>query len=193
MTFELPKLPYERTALAPHISEETLNYHYGKHHKAYVDKLNGLVANTEFSGLELEDIIMKSEGGIFNNAAQIWNHTFYWHSMTPNGGGAPTGALASAIDEAFDSFDAFKKQFTEAALGQFGSGWAWLVKDANNGLVVMKTSNANNPMTEGHKPLLTCDVWEHAYYIDTRNDRGKYVGNFWELVNWEFVANNLAE
>lgn len=192
MAFELPELPYALDALAPHISEETLQFHYGKHHQAYVNKLNGLVPDTEFADMDLEAIILKSDGGIFNNAAQIWNHTFYWHSMSPQGGGEPSGAVADALHEAFGSLDAFKEQFTQSALTQFGSGWAWLVKTADGKIDVVSTSNAGNPMTDGATPLLTCDVWEHAYYIDTRNDRGKYVSNFWEVVNWDFVEKNLG-
>ena len=191
MAFELPELPYAKNALEPHISKETLEYHYGKHHQAYVNKLNGLVPGTEFENMSLEDIIMKSDGSIFNNAAQIWNHTFYWHSMAPKGSNKPSGALADAIHEFFDSFDKFKEQFTEAAMTQFGSGWAWLIQDNDGTLSVVKTSNAGNPMTDGQKPLLTCDVWEHAYYIDTRNDRGKYVSNFWEVANWHFAEKNF--
>ena len=193
MAYELPELPYSKDALAPHISEETLNFHYGKHHQAYVNKLNALVPGTEFEGLSLEDIIMKANGGIFNNAAQIWNHTFYWHSMSPNGGGEPTCELATALEKAFGSIDNFKEKFTEKALTQFGSGWAWLVKNKDGALEVVNTLNANNPLTDGKKPLLTCDVWEHAYYIDTRNDRGKYVSNFWQLVNWDFAAENFSK
>lgn len=191
MSFELPALPYEMDALAPHISKETLEFHYGKHHKSYVTKLNGLVPGTEFEGKSLEDIIKSADGGVFNNAAQVWNHTFYWNSLSPKGGSAPEGEVAAVINEAFGSFDAFKEQFTQAALTQFGSGWAWLVKDKTGKLSVVKTANAGNPMCDGYTPLLTCDVWEHAYYIDTRNDRGAYLKNFWELVNWEFVANNM--
>lgn len=192
MAFELPELPYAKNALAPHISEETLEFHHGKHHQAYVNKLNGLIPGTEFEKASLEDIILKSDGGVFNNAAQIWNHTFYWNSMSPNGGGDPKGAIADAIHEAFGSLDAFKEKFTDAAMTQFGSGWAWLVQNKSGALEVVNTPNAENPMTAGHKPLLTCDVWEHAYYIDTRNDRGKYVSNFWHLVNWEFADKNLG-
>ena len=191
MAFKLPELPYAKNALEPHISQETLEYHYGKHHQAYVNKLNGLVPGTEFEKMSLEDIIMKSEGGIFNNAAQIWNHTFYWNSMCPKSDSKPKGGLADALHETFGSLDTFKEQFTEAALSQFGSGWAWLVKDKDNKLKVVKTVNANNPMTDGYEPLLTCDVWEHAYYIDTRNDRGKYVSNFWQVVNWDFAEKNF--
>jgi Fe-Mn family superoxide dismutase len=192
MAFELPKLPYAKNALEPHISQETLEYHYGKHHQAYVNKLNGLIPNTEFEKMSLEQIIQKSDGGIFNNAAQIWNHTFYWNCMSPDGGGEPNGKLLEAINKHFDSIDQFKEKFTEAALTQFGSGWAWLVQEHNGELAIVKTLNAGNPMTNDQKPLLTCDVWEHAYYIDTRNDRGKYVSNFWQVVNWEFVEKNLG-
>lgn len=192
MPFELPELPYARNALAPHISEETLDYHYGKHHQAYVNNLNKLIDGTEFANATLEEIIKKSDGGLFNNAAQVWNHTFYWHSMSPNGGGEPTGAVFDAITQAFGSVDAFKEQFTQAGATQFGSGWAWLVQNNDGSLEIMKTSNAGNPLTDGKTPLLTCDVWEHAYYIDTRNDRAKYISNFWQLVNWDFVASNLA-
>lgn len=193
MTYELPDLPYSMNALEPHISQETLEYHYGKHHQAYVNKLNNLVPGTEFEGKSLEDIIVKADGGIFNNAAQVWNHTFYWHCMKPNGGGEPNGDLATAIEQAFGDFESFKEKFTNAALNRFGSGWAWLVKNSDGSLEVMNTLNAGNPLTENKKPLLTCDVWEHAYYIDTRNDRGKYVNNFWEVVNWDFVEKNLSE
>ncbi len=193
MAFELPKLPYALNALEPHISQETLEYHYGKHHAAYINKLNGLVEGTEHAGQSLEDIIKTAQGGIFNNAAQIWNHTFYWHSMTPNSSGEPSEDLASILSNAFGSVDAFKEQFTQAAATQFGSGWAWLIKNANGELEIISTSNAENPLTQGATPLLTCDVWEHAYYIDTRNDRPKYISNFWQVVNWDFVANNLAK
>lgn len=192
MAFELPELPYALNALEPYISQETLEYHYGKHHRAYVNKLNALVPGTKFEGMPLEEIIMKSDGGIFNNAAQVWNHTFYWHCMSPQGGGDPYDALAAAIDETFGSFNKFKEEFTNAALTQFGSGWAWLVKNKHGKLEVLQTLNAGNPMTDDKTPLLTCDVWEHAYYIDTRNDRPKYVSNFWNLVNWDFVVKNFA-
>lgn len=193
MTFQLPELPYPLDGLEPHISKETLEYHYGKHHRAYVNKLNELVPNTEFANLSLEDIIRKAPAGpIFNNAAQVWNHTFYWHCMKPKGGGKPSGKLAEAIDKTFGSCDKFQQQLTEAGLTQFGSGWAWLVKTSDGKLEVVKTSNAGNPLTDKKTPLLTCDVWEHAYYIDTRNDRGKYISNFWQLVNWDFVAKNFA-
>ncbi len=191
MTFELPKLPYPMDALEPHISQETLEYHYGKHHAAYVNKLNGLIKGTEFEKKSLDDIILKSSGGIFNNAAQVWNHTFYWNCMSPEGGGEPYDALAAAIDKNFGSYEKFKDQFISAANNHFGSGWAWLVKTKDGKLEVVSTSNAGNPMTDHKKPLLTCDVWEHAYYIDTRNDRPKYVNNFWQLVNWDFVVKNF--
>lgn len=192
MAFELPALPYAKDALAPHISEETLEFHYGKHHQTYVTNLNNLVAGTEFEGAALEDVVTKSSGGVFNNAAQIWNHTFYWNSLSPNGGGAPTGNLAAAIEAEFGSFDAFKEAFTKCAVTTFGSGWAWLVKDADGKLSLVSSSNAACPLTDGLTPLLTCDVWEHAYYIDYRNARPKYLAAFWELVNWEFAAANFA-
>ncbi|MBB72421.1 MAG: superoxide dismutase [Fe] [Legionellales bacterium] len=193
MAFELPELPYSMDALAPHISQETLEYHYGKHHATYVTNLNNLVPGTEFEGKSLEEIIMASSGGVFNNAAQIWNHTFYWHSLSPNGGGEPTGELADAITAAFGSFAEFKDAFTKASVTLFGSGWAWLVKNASGALEIIQTANAGTPMTDGHQALLTCDVWEHAYYIDTRNARPKYLENFWQLVNWEFASKNFAE
>ncbi|MCE9884337.1 superoxide dismutase [Fe] [Obesumbacterium proteus] len=192
MSFELPALPYEKNALEPHISAETLEYHYGKHHNTYVVNLNNLVKGTEFEGKSLEEIIKTSTGGIFNNAAQVWNHTFYWHCLSPKGGNAPTGAVAEAINKAFGSFDAFKEELTKSAIGNFGSGWTWLVKKADGSLAIVNTSNAATPLTNGDKPLLTVDVWEHAYYIDYRNARPKYLENFWALVNWEFVAKNLA-
>lgn len=192
MTFELPPLPYSRDALAPVLSEETLDYHYGKHHKAYVDNLNKLIPGTEFEGKSLEEIIRKAPpGGVFNNAAQVWNHTFYWHCMTPNGKEDPKGVLAEAINKKFGSFKDFKEAFNKAAVGTFGSGWAWLVKEKDGSLAIQSTSNAGTPMTEGKKALLTCDVWEHAYYIDYRNLRPKYVESFWEIVNWDFVMKNF--
>ena len=191
MSFELPALPYAMDALAPHISKETLEYHYGKHHRAYVNNLNNLVPGTEFEKMSLEDIMKKATGGIFNNAAQIWNHTFYWHSLSPQGGGEPTGELATAIQKSFGSFDDFKTAFSKAATTLFGSGWAWLVKNNKGELEIVQTSNAGNPMLDNKKPLLTCDVWEHAYYIDTRNDRAAYVNQFWALVNWKFAADNF--
>ena len=192
MAFELPELPYAKDALAPHISEETLEFHYGKHHKTYVDKLNGLVPGSEYEGKGLEEIIKTSSGPVFNNAAQIWNHTFYWHCLSPNGGGAPTGAVAAAIDEAFGSFEDFKAKFTDKAINNFGSSWTWLVKDASGKLDIVNTSNAGTPMTDGLTALLTVDLWEHAYYIDFRNARPKYMEAFWSLVNWEFVNQNLG-
>jgi len=192
MAFELPELPYAKTALAPHISAETLDYHYGKHHQTYVTNLNNLVIGTEFEGLSLEEIIAKSSGGIFNNAAQIWNHSFYWNSLSPNGGGQPSSSLASAIDAKFGSFEAFKEAFTKCALTTFGSGWAWLVKDKEGNLSLVSSSNAACPLTDELTPILTCDVWEHAYYIDYRNARPQYLNAFWSLVNWDFAATNFA-
>ena len=192
MTFELPNLPYPKNALEPHISQETFEYHHGKHHAAYVKKLNELVQNTEFEHMDLVEIMKKSSGPIFNNAAQHWNHSFYWLCMSPSGGGEPTGELLKAVNEAFGSFAVFKEKFTAAAIGQFGSGWAWLVKNGDQ-LEIVATGNAENPLTKGKTPLLTCDVWEHAYYIDTRNDRPKYVSHFWEVVNWAFAAENWAK
>jgi Fe-Mn family superoxide dismutase len=192
MAFELPALPYAQDALAPHISAETLEYHYGKHHQTYVTNLNNLTAGTEHENSSLEDVIMNSEAGLFNNSAQVWNHTFYWNSMAPNGGGAPTGEVADAIGSAFGGYDAFVEKFKEAATTQFGSGWAWLV-DAGSGLEIMKTSNADLPMKHNAKALLTIDVWEHAYYIDFRNARPNYITTFLDsLVNWDFVAQNMA-
>jgi Fe-Mn family superoxide dismutase len=191
MPFELPPLPYAQDALAPHLSAETLEYHYGKHHQAYVTNLNNLVAGTEFENASLEDVIMKSDGGLFNNSAQVWNHTFYWNSMKPGGGGAPDGEVAEAINSAFGSYDEFRSKFAEAATTQFGSGWAWLV-DNGSGLEVMKTANADLPMKHSAKALLTIDVWEHAYYIDFRNARPNYISTFLDhLLNWDFVAQNL--
>lgn len=191
MTFTLPELPYAKDALAPHISQETIEYHYGKHHQAYVTNLNKLVPGTEFESMSLEDIIKKAKGGIFNNAAQVWNHTFYWHCLSPNGGGEPTGKLADAINKHFGSFNEFKEQFSQTAATTFGSGWAWLVQDNAGDLKIISTSNAGTPMTEGLTALLTCDVWEHAYYIDYRNARPEYIKEFWALVNWDFVTSNL--
>ena len=192
MSFELPELPYAKNALEPHISQETLEYHYGKHHQAYVTNLNNLVQGTEFTNKSLEGVIKSANGGIFNNAAQIWNHTFYWHSLSPNGGGEPTGPAAQAIDEAFGSFASFKEQFTKAAATNFGAGWTWLVQNGEGALEIFNTSNADTPLKHGKKPLLTIDVWEHAYYIDYRNARPKYIEAFWSLVNWDFVNQNLA-
>ena len=191
MAFSLPALPYDREALAPHISAETLDYHHGKHHQAYVTNLNNLTEGTDFEGKSLEEIIRSAEGGIFNNAAQVWNHTFYFSCLSPTGGGEPTGAVAEALDGAFGGFAAFKEQFTKAAATHFGSGWAWLVADPSGGLAIETSSNAGCPIRDGKKPLLTCDVWEHAYYVDYRNARPKYIDGFWDLVNWQFVAANL--
>ncbi len=191
MAFELPPLPYAKNALEPHISEETLEYHYGKHHNTYVVNLNNLIAGTDFENQSLEDIIKNSDGGIFNNAAQVWNHTFYWNCLSPNGGGEPTGALADAINAKFGSFEQFRKDFSDACVTNFGSGWTWLVKNGSGELEIVKTSNAGCPLTDGLTPLMTCDVWEHAYYIDYRNARPSYVEAFWNLVNWDFVASNL--
>ncbi len=192
MAFELPKLPYAKNALAPHISEETLEYHYGKHHAAYVNKLNELVANTRFAAMPLEEIIKNADQGpLFNNAAQHWNHSFYWNCLAPKAGGKPNGGRAAAIERDFKSFEAFVAQFSDAAVSQFGSGWAWLVRKNDGSLAIEKTSNAENPLTRDLRPLLVCDVWEHAYYIDYRNARAKYVEAFWNLVNWKFVTANL--
>ncbi|ASQ44680.1 superoxide dismutase [Legionella clemsonensis] len=192
MAFTLPPLPYAMDALEPHISKETLEYHYGKHHSTYVTNLNKLISGTEFENLSLEAIIKQSSGGIFNNAAQVWNHTFYWHCLSPNGGDEPTGKIGDAIGKHFGSFAKFKEEFSQVAATTFGSGWAWLVQDDKGALKIMSTSNAGTPMTEGLKALLTCDVWEHAYYIDYRNARPEYIKEFWSLVNWDFVASNLG-
>ncbi len=189
--FQLPKLPYAMDALQPHISKETLEYHYGKHHQAYVNNLNNLTKDNEFASMSLEDIIIKASGGIFNNAAQVWNHTFYWNSMTPKSASEPAGKLADAIKKQFGSFDDFKKLFSQSATTLFGSGWTWLIKNHNGELEIMNTGNAGLPMKEGKQALLTCDVWEHAYYIDYRNVRPTYVENFWKLVNWDFVTENF--
>jgi len=179
-------------ALEPHISKETLEYHYGKHHQTYVTNLNNLIAGTEFESASLEEIVRKSSGGLFNNAAQVWNHTFYWNCLSPNGGGQPEGALADAINAKWGSFDAFKEEFNKQAAGNFGSGWTWLVKKGDGSVDIVNTSNAATPLTTNDIPLLTCDVWEHAYYIDYRNARPKYLESFWNLVNWKFAAENFA-
>lgn len=192
MAITLPQLPYAMDALAPHISKETLEYHYGKHHQAYVTNLNKAIEGTDLASASLEDIIKKSSGGVFNNAAQVWNHTFYWNSLSPNGGGVPTGALLAAINAKWGSVDAFKDAFTKSAAGNFGSGWTWLVKKPDGTLDIVNTSNAGTTVTSDDKALLTCDVWEHAYYIDYRNARPKYLENFWSLVNWSFAATNLG-
>ncbi len=192
MAYELPDLPYAKNALEPHISAETLEYHHDKHHATYVTKLNGLLPGSEFENASLEDIIRKAPaGGIFNNGAQVWNHTFYFNCMGPNGGGAPSGKLADAINSAFGSFDAFKEKFNESAVGNFGSGWTWLVQNDDGSVEIVNTSNAANPLRDGKTPLLTCDVWEHAYYIDYRNARPKYLENFWNVVNWDFVSQQI--
>ncbi len=191
MEHKLPELPYAMDALAPTISKETLEYHYGKHHQTYVTNLNNLIKGTEFEEMSLEDIIMKSSGGLFNNAAQIWNHTFYWNCLSPNGGGEPTGELAAAINASFGSFANFKEEFSKCSITTFGSGWGWLVKNSDGSIALASTSNAGTPMTEGQTALMTCDVWEHAYYIDYRNARPKYLEAFWKLVNWDFIAANF--
>ncbi|ULQ46179.1 superoxide dismutase [Flagellatimonas centrodinii] len=191
MALSHPELPYPREALEPHMSRETLDYHYGKHHKAYVDNGNKLIAGTEFEDMSIEDIVKKSSGKIFNNAAQVWNHTFFWHCLTPNQA-APGKKLTDALVKHFGGLEDFKKQFTDVAAGTFGSGWAWLVQTADGGLEIVSTIGAGNPMTDGKKPLLTCDVWEHAYYIDYRNARPTYLEHFWALVNWNFVEQNLG-
>jgi Fe-Mn family superoxide dismutase len=192
MQHQLPPLPYPMDALVPHISKETLEYHYGKHHAAYVTNLNNLIKGTEFENLGVEEIIKRSSGGIFNNAAQVWNHTFYWNCLSPNGGGQPRGVLADAVGKKWGSFDALKEAFSRSAVANFGSGWTWLVKKGDGSLDIVNTSNAATPVTGADKPLLTCDVWEHAYYIDYRNRRPDYVTAFWNLVNWDFVAGNQA-
>ena len=193
MAFTLPELPYPKDALAPHISAETLDFHHGKHHQAYVTKLNELVAaDAGLQGKSLEDLIKTTSGGVFNQAAQVWNHTFYWHSMKPGGGGEPTGAIADGIKKAFGSFADFKTKFSEAAAAQFGSGWAWLVKNADGGLAIETTSNAETPFAVGKTCVLTIDVWEHAYYIDYRNARPKFIEAWWNLVNWDFANKNFA-
>jgi len=191
MSFTLPKLPYELDALAPHLSKETLEFHYGKHHKTYVDKLNGLVEGRPEAKKSLEELISSAGGPLFNNAAQIWNHTFYWNGFSPNGGGEPQGALKEAINKSFGSFEEFKKKFTESSVALFGSGWNWLVKSESGDLEILGTKDADNPLKHGKKALLTCDVWEHAYYIDYRNARPKYLEAFWNLINWEFVEKQL--
>jgi len=192
MAFELPPLPYAADALEPHYSANTLSFHHGKHHQAYVTKLNELTEGTDNAGKSLEEIIASSSGGLFNQAAQVWNHTFFWNSMSPNGGGAPTGAIADAINAAFGSYDAFKEAFKTAGMTQFGSGWAWLVaKDGK--LEIVKTPNAGCPLTDGYTPIITCDVWEHAYYLDYQNRRPDFLEAFLNnLVNWDFANANLA-
>ena len=191
MIHELPKLPYALEALEPYISKRTLEYHYGKHHQAYVNNLNKLIAGTEFENKSLEEIIRKATGGVFNNGAQVWNHTFYWHCMKPQGGGEPTGALAEAIQKSFASFGDFKEKFSTAAATLFGSGWAWLIKKSDGSLEIVQESNAGNPLKNGATPLLTCDVWEHAYYLDKQNARPDYIADFWKLIDWGAVASRL--
>ena len=191
MSFELPALPYAQDALEPHISAETLSYHHGKHHNAYVVNLNNLIKGTDFEGKTLEEIIMNSDGGVFNNAAQVWNHTFYFEGFSANGGGEPTGELADKINAKFGSFAEFVAKFNALGLATFGSGWVWLVQDDNGELELVNTFNAGTPMTDGKHALLTCDVWEHAYYVDTRNDRGGYIKNFWNIVDWDKVASRM--
>jgi len=191
MIHELPKLPYMLDALEPYISKRTLEYHYGKHHQAYVNNLNKLIPGTEFENKSLEDIIRKATGGVFNNGAQVGNHTFYWHCMKPRGGGEPTGALAEVIQKNFGSFGDFKEKFSSAAATLFGSGWTWLIKKDNGSLEIVQESNAGNPLKNGATPLLTCDVWEHAYYLDKQNARPEYIADFWKLVDWNAVAGRL--
>ncbi|MCG8700360.1 MAG: superoxide dismutase [Bacteroidales bacterium] len=191
MTFELPTLPYGASDLEPVISAKTIEFHYGKHHQAYVNNLNNLIKGTEFENASLEDIIKKAEGGIFNNAAQVWNHTFYFSAFKPKGGGEPQGALADAIGSTFGSFDTFKEQFSKAAATLFGSGWAWLVKKADGSLAIVQTGNAANPMCDGDTPILTCDVWEHAYYLDYQNKRPGYIAAFWDILDWEVISSRF--
>ncbi|SAK68656.1 superoxide dismutase [Caballeronia ptereochthonis] len=192
MEHTLPPLPFDKSALAPNMSEETLEYHYGKHHQAYVTNLNKLIPGTEFENLPLEEIVKKSSGGVFNNAAQVWNHTFFWNSLSPKGGGAPTGALADAINAKYGSYDKFKEEFAKVAAGTFGSGWTWLVKKTDGTVDIVSTSNAATPLTTDAKPLVTLDVWEHAYYIDYRNARPKFIEAYWNIVNWDFAAKNFG-
>ena len=191
MTHELPVLPYERNALAPVISAETVDYHYAKHHQAYVNNLNNLLPGSQFEQASLEDIIRTATGGILNNAAQVWNHTFYWNCLSPKGGGGPAGALTESISARFDSLDVLRETFNQAAATNFGSGWTWLIKAADGGVDILNTSNAGNPLREGLTPLLTVDVWEHAYYLDYRNARPKYLDAIWNIINWDFVAANF--
>lgn len=185
--FNLPELPFAKNALEPHISERTLEFHYGKHHQTYVNTLNTLIEGTEFENKTLKEIIKSSDGGIFNNAAQVWNHTFYWSCLAPNHKPAPEGSLKKAIEEAFGSFENFKEEFTKKSVGLFGSGWCWLVKDSAGKLSIVQQSNAGNPMTKGLTPIMVCDVWEHAYYLDKQNARPKCMESYWELVNWDFI------
>ncbi len=197
MAFTLPELPWAKDALSPTISAETIDYHYGKHHKAYVDNLNKFAAGTKYESMSLEEVVKASQGQasekkIFNNAAQVWNHTFFWNSLAPKSGGNPTGAIAGALDKAFGNFADFKTKFSDAAVGQFGSGWAWLIKNADGTLAIETTPNAETPFAVGKQCVLTLDVWEHAYYIDYRNARAKFVESWWTLVNWDFANKNMA-
>ena len=192
MTHQLPKLPFALDALEPHIDATTINIHYGKHHQTYADNLNKLVPSTEFADASLEQIILKAQGPIFNNAAQVWNHTFYWEGMKPNGGGEPKGELLAAIEKSFGNFTGFKEQLSKISVTQFGSGWGWLVKKKDGALAVVQTGNAANPLTAGDVPLLTCDVWEHAYYLKYQNRRADYVGSWWNVINWDAVAARLV-
>jgi Fe-Mn family superoxide dismutase len=191
MTHELPKLPYGQDALEPYISKRTIEFHYGKHHQAYVNNLNKLIVGTEFEHASLDEIVRKAGGGIFNNGAQVWNHTFYWNCLKPQGGGEPTGPLADALVKSFGSFGEFKEKFSAAAATLFGSGWAWLIKKEDGGLAIVQESNAGNPLKNGATPLLTCDVWEHAYYLDKQNVRPDYIADFWKLIDWNAVAGRL--
>lgn len=191
MSFTLPALPFAKDALVPHMSVETFDYHYSKHHNAYVNNLNNLIKDTKFEKMSLEEIILSSEAGMFNNAAQVWNHTFFWNCLSPKGGGEPTGALKDQINATWGSFDAFKEAFTKSAIGNFGSGWTWLVQNKDKRLEIVNTGNAQTPMTSGSNALLTVDVWEHAYYIDYRNERPKFLNAFWSIVNWDFANKNL--
>lgn len=192
MSFELPELPFAKDALAPHISAETFDYHHGKHHQAYVTNLNNLIVDTDNADKTLEELIMTTDGGLFNNAAQVWNHTFYWNCMSPNGGGDATGAIGDAINAKWGSFEAFKDEFSKTAIGNFGSGWTWLVKNTDGSIEIFNTANAGCPLTSDKTPLLTIDVWEHAYYVDYRNARPSYVDMFWNIVNWDFVNQNFS-
>ena len=191
MAFTLPELPYAKDALVPHMSQETLEYHHGKHHNAYVNNLNNLIKGTKYENMSLEEIILSSEGPVFNNSAQIWNHTFFWNSLSPKGGGDASGSAQEAITKQWGSFEKFKEEFTKSAVANFGAGWTWLVKNKDGSLEIVNTSNAQTPLTTGATPLLTVDVWEHAYYIDYRNERPKFINGFWALVNWDFVNINL--
>lgn len=191
MTFELPKLPYDVAALEPFISAKTIEFHYGKHHQTYITKLNGLLPGSAFENASLEEIIRKAEGPIFNNGAQVWNHTFFWEGFSARRGTTPSGKLLQMIEHDFGSFDGFKTKFTEAAINLFGSGWAWLVLKTDGSLAIIQTGNAGNPLRDGHKPLLTCDVWEHAYYLDYQNRRPDFLAAFWNLIDWDLVADRI--